>query len=227
MSERAPVLLSVSRARCALAVAGVLVVTAGLAAELLERAVGHPLVITSRLSLSYEGNLPTFYSTVLLFSCALALAVLAQSAVDRRADWRLLSLVFALMALDEAASFHELLNQDRTLGGVFFYGWVIPGIAVVALLAVFFLPFVAGLHKPLRGRIVVAGSLYVGGALVVELVLGVWTDRHGQLGLGYALIDLVEEALEIAGASVFLWALLCQISVVNARVAVLDDSALS
>ncbi|MFO0630985.1 MAG: hypothetical protein U0325_35900 [Polyangiales bacterium] len=38
--------------------------------------------------------------------------------------------------------------------------------------------------------------------------LGWWTERYGDAGLGYAMIDWVEEMLELTGASLFLFAVL-------------------
>jgi hypothetical protein len=57
-------------------------------------------------------------------------------------------------------------------------------------------------------KVALAGALYVGGALGVELLLGLWTDRHGELNFVWAVIDMAEEGLEIVGSSLFLYALL-------------------
>ena len=42
----------------------------------------------------------------------------------------------------------------------------------------------------------------------MELPLGWWMDRAGSHNLTYALIDWVEESLEMIGVSVFLYALI-------------------
>ncbi|WP_228680788.1 hypothetical protein [Myxococcus xanthus] len=42
---------------------------------------------------------------------------------------------------------------------------------------------------------------------MMELPLGWWAEQHGNDNLVYALIDHVEEALELIGASLFLAAL--------------------
>ena len=57
-------------------------------------------------------------------------------------------------------------------------------------------------------RFVLAGALYVGGAVLFELPLGWWTARHGDDGLGYYLIVWCEETLELAGLTLFAGALL-------------------
>jgi len=49
-----------------------------------------------------------------------------------------------------------------------------------------------------------AGAIFVGGAMGVELALAYWTDLHGSGNLVYALIDWVEETMEMTGAGLFL-----------------------
>ncbi|AKF85397.1 hypothetical protein MFUL124B02_11760 [Myxococcus fulvus 124B02] len=163
------------------------------------------------LSLSYERNLPTWYASTLLLGCALVLAGIAQVAGrSREPGWRhwwALTLAFAYISLDESVGLHEHLGGLLSLGGVLFFTWVVPAAVLVLLGGLAFLPFLARLPARRRGQFILAGLLYVGGALVMELPLGWWTEQHGNDNLVYALIDHVEEALELVGASLFLVAL--------------------
>lgn len=195
-----------------LVVGWVLVVGAGVVVEVLRFAVVGDFDLAASFSLSLEANVPTWYSSVLLFSCALLLWANGDVEVKRpnarwHWHWRGLAVVFAAISMDEVASFHERLNAFAHLGGVLYYAWVIPFGALVVVVGVLCLPFLGGLPRVTRLRFVVAGALYVGGALGVELVLGAWTDGHGPMNLTYRLIDAVEEGGEIAGASLFLWSL--------------------
>ena len=163
------------------------------------------------LSLSYERNLPTWYASGLLLCCALALAAIARHAAltgaPRRRHWWGLAAAFLYLSMDESVGLHEHLSDWVHLHGVLYFSWVVPaGVAVLAL-ALAYLPFLA--HLPVRPRrqFLVAGALYVTGALGMELPLGYWTELHGNDNLVYALIDLVEESLELLGASLFLAAL--------------------
>jgi len=165
------------------------------------------------LSLSEEANLPTWYSSMLLFSCGVALAAIAATVARAggpyRRHWAFLGLVFVYMSLDETAQLHERLNSVvPPLHGAFYFGWIIPAGIVVALLGVAYLRFVAHLPASTRRRFILAGALYVGGALGMEVPLGIWADRSGADNLGYVLIDFVEESLEMFGATLFLLALL-------------------
>jgi hypothetical protein len=162
-------------------------------------------------SLSYEGNVPTWYATCLLFSCGLALVEIAtqvsRSGARFRGHWWFLAITFFYMSLDELVGIHENLADLVPAGGVLYFNWVIPAGVAVALFGLAYLPFLLHLPGDLRRRFVIAGIIYVSGALLMELPLGYWTERAGSDNLTYALIDLVEECLEIIGASLFLLAL--------------------
>lgn len=193
------------------------VVGAGVVAEVL-RFSGREGAWTNTFSLTLEGNIPTWYSSVLLAFCALALFTVGRdhAAPDLhsrsrwrwRWHWRGLAVVFAAISMDEVAGFHERINQTAHFGGVLYYAWVIPFGALVVVIAILWLPLLAALPMPTRRRFVAAALLYVGGALGVELVLGAWASAHGPMNLTYRMIDAVEEGAEIAGASLFLWSLL-------------------
>jgi hypothetical protein len=162
-------------------------------------------------SLSYEVNFPNWFSSVLLAGCACLLALAAVEARQRgdayRRHWWGLALGFAYISLDEVVQLHELTNRWFDLHGVFFFGWVIPAGLIVAVLGLCYLRFLSHLPAETRRDFVRAGVVYVGGALGVEVVLGMWTDRYGTDNLGYAFIDLIEESMEIFGAALFLCAL--------------------
>ena len=111
------------------------------------------------------------------------------------------------VSLDEAAEIREHLG-----GLIGTHGPVlrlcISAIGVVLVLAVIYWPFLRALPRVTRNRMLLAAVIYVGGAAGMELPLGWWTERHGNAGLGYALIDWVEETMEMIGAAVALLALM-------------------
>ena len=164
-------------------------------------------VLVPRLSLSYEHNVPTWLASSLLLACALAAGAIARGAERWRRHWWGVAAVFAYASLDEAAQLHEHLGGHLETGGVLYFDWVIPAAAILGVLAAVFLPFVRALPAATRRRLVVAGAIYVGGAVAMELPLGWWTERAGPDSLGYGLIDWVEETLELIGASLALAAL--------------------
>ena len=164
--------------------------------------------LRSALSLSYEGNLPTWYSSGLLWTAGLGLGLCgARDEGREQARWWMLAALFMLMSLDEAISLHEHLGGAE-LHGVLYFSWVVPGALLTAAFAVTYLGFWLRLPRPTRRGFACAFGLYVGGALGMELPLGAWFEAHGDENLGYALLDAVEESLEICGLSVFLVAIL-------------------
>jgi len=168
--------------------------------------------IVAILSLSEEANVPTWYSSCLLFACAAALALVARaqslSGARHRRRWWVLSAAFLLVSADEIVGLHERSNALFDFGGVLSFGWVVLGAAATALLGIVCAPVLSDLPRSIRRRFIAAGILYVFGALVMELPLGYWMARTGSGDLTYALIDCVEESLEILGATVLLDALL-------------------
>lgn len=207
-------------ARRALFGATALVSALGLGAELLKAAYGMSgkRGLVPMFSLSYEQNIPTWYASALLFACALLLALAARASAGAEVKrWWLLAAGFLYISVDETAEIHEQASAWFSFSGVLTFGWVIPAAAVVLALFVYYLRFLAALPRRTRLRFIVAGTLYVTGALLFELPLGAWTSRYGTDNLGYALIDWVEETLELAGLCLFILALLDHLGSMSIR----------
>lgn len=169
-------------------------------------------VLLPFFSLSVEANLPTFYAALLLAGCGVLLLLVgagaAQTGAPFRRRWKALGAVFLYLSLDEAVELHEHLGKLLQFGGVLYYSWVVPAGVLVLALGLLYLPLLRHLPQKTRRRFVLAGVLYVGGALALELPLGWWAERAGTENLRYALLDWVEESLELAGSSLFLVSLL-------------------
>ena len=99
------------------------------------------------------------------------------------------------------------MNAWFDLSGVLYFGWVIPAAILVSVFVLSYRRFLEDLPRITRFRFIRAGAVFVGGAMGVELILGYWTELHGIDNLGYALIDWVEETMEMAGVGLFISAL--------------------
>ena len=168
-----------------------------------------------------ERNLPTAFSTFLLLLAAAMLTLIA--CVERRwrhrvAHWAVLALGFALMAIDEAWAFHERLTvpMREALGnrdpGIFYDAWVVPALALLLVLALFFARFLLGLPSSTRLRFLVAGVVYVGGAVGIELIEGRFVETHGDRNLTFGTISTIEETMEMVGVILFIRALLVHLA---------------
>jgi hypothetical protein len=170
-------------------------------------------VVISRFDLNGEGTIPSWYSTVLLFSAAALLWLVSrrdQKGLGRH--WLVLAVIFVLLSLDECASLHERtikpLRDKLHTSGVFYFAWIIPAMAMVATLGIAYLPFLRRLPRKTQRLFVAAAVLYLMGAVGMEMVSGVWVQQHDEANLTAAMLAVPEELLEMIGVSVFIYALL-------------------
>ena len=212
--------LSPRRVAFALAIVAATLMLGSVLVHVLAFSTGHDHMMGLRplLDLDKEANLPSLFSALLLVLVGALLALVALVQRQRHAGtahWWVLAAIAAAMGVDEAASVHELLIEPtrRVLGGqptgVLHFAWVVPGALVVAAFLVAFWRFHLRLPQPLRGRVQLAGLLYLGGALGVELLAGRHVSLHGADNLAYAAgLVTLEEGLELAGVLVAIHALL-------------------
>lgn len=174
------------------------------------------------INLDGEQNLPALFSTGLLLCASLLLALVAMLERGCKAPdaskWAILACGFLVMGMDEALSIHEKAIEPlrALLGGenlgIFFFAWVIPGIALVAVLGVFFLPFLFRLPRRTAIAFAVSAAIYLSGALGIELVEGWWREEHGHRNLAYHAMVSLEEGMEMIGVIGFIHALLAYIA---------------
>ena len=182
--------------------------------------------LTKLVDLDRENSLSTWYSIMLLAATSLAFLLIAWiSRRDQDRMWRYwlaLGLMFAAFSIDEQILGHESVGASIDdyfdNGGPFFYAWVVPGMIAVALAALAFIPFIRSLTPSLRARLAIAAGLYVGGALVMEMISGVVAETWGVDTLGYETTTSIEEMFEIAGVSFFLVILVGEISRLTSEV---------
>ena len=168
-----------------------------------------------------ELNIPAYFSSILLLSSSLLLAIITllkfKAKDTYRSHWSTLALGFLFMAVDEMLTIHEHLNKPfiRLMGenrsSLFTFAWVIPGMIIVGLMGLLFLKFLINLPKKHRNAFILAGSIYVFGALGIEMIGANYADSHGLHNLTYSMITICEESCEMAGVIVFIWPLLVYI----------------
>lgn len=177
--------------------------------------VGRNWLITL-FDLGGEANIPSTFSGGLLLLCALLLGAIAlekrRSGAAFAQHWAVLSGVFFYLSLDELARLHDTLSGPLSRlyapGGALLYLWVVPYGVAVLLLLLGSLWFLAHLPATTRRLFLLAGFLYVGGALGMELIEASSNSRGIQTGFVPLLSVAVEETLEMLGTVVFLYGLL-------------------
>jgi hypothetical protein len=164
-----------------------------------------------------EGNLPTWYSVVLMAAAAAAVwAVARERRSLGRADavaWYGLAAVVALMSLDEMVSLHEaaghLLDERTDVPVVGKYAWIVPGSAATVAAAWVLLRAVRSLPAVTRQRLIGAATVFIGAALGIEVLEALLlNDGHNYLGDGMHVLTGTQECLEMLGVVLFLRAML-------------------
>lgn len=186
------------------------------------------LVITSELltvlqkdlkllfDFNLEANVPTFFSTIMLFSCATVLAVIAlvrkQNGEKFAAHWGFLSFIFYLLSLDEAAQIHEKLG---TILRVMFNHantrplWIIGGLIVVAIMGYLYKDFMLHLQPRVRWFFIIGAVLFVMGSVGID-AFGSWfiLKNYNREHIYYRINVFFEETSEFTGLLTFLYILL-------------------
>lgn len=199
----------------ALAVTSALLLLAGVASMELAWA-GYPSTfgLVELFDIDVEGSVPCYFSALMLL-LASGLCALHAKALTHHAtrNWWLLAVVFSVMSIDEIVGYHESwsgrLQNSFDTGGVFHFAWVVPAMVLVAVFALSQVQFLRTVAPSLAKGLLVAGAVYVGGALGMEMLGGLAVES---LGTGdnriYDGIVVVEEGLEMLGLVLLIRALL-------------------
>jgi hypothetical protein len=176
------------------------------------------------LYVDFEGNLPTWWSSMTLLACAGVAAFLASMdrtafggvARTRRQDWGWLALFLLALAADEAASLHELMQ--RPLRSLLHsehwlrYPLIVPGVIVSGLVVLRFRRFARTLGAT-RRRLAIGALVFAFGAFGVEAIGGRFAPEVFGRNTTYEVLTLLEETTEMVGSTMVLIALLRHIAV--------------
>lgn len=168
--------------------------------------------------LDAEANLPSLFSTLLLFGGAAICAVIALTGRQLRDPftrvWGGLAWLFVYLAVDENAQFHErpaeFIGGLLGTGGFLTYIWVIPYALLCLVLGLSLIRFLLHLPERTRYALLAAGFLYVMGAAGFELIEGqlVWLNALSVNQPPYILLVTVEEGFEMVGMTLLIVTLL-------------------
>lgn len=208
----------------AFALCVVFLVLAHIAMQAIRLCTGRDTVygLVPMLDLGRERNLPAFYSSIAILVCSVFLTIIGAAKRKQKEPyalhWLALAAIFLFLSADEALGLHELwyeaVKSHFKLSGFLYAGWVIPYGLAVLLLGVTFWRFLMKLPARTRRLFIVAGAIYVVGALCMEMVGGKYLEMVGgvdtpddQRGVAWVIYATIEETLEMAGIVVFIYAL--------------------
>ena len=173
---------------------------------------GGLMTLVDQFNLDGEMNLPTYYSCGLLALCGFLLVLVARRVRQTHAPmlwhWTILAWGFFTMSFDEFGGIHDRISvalashAPGVAHGPLHYVWIVVGIPFVAVIGAFYIPFLLHLSGPFRRSMMLAGAVYVGGVLGMEMIGGWYSDRHGQ-NLFYMVLVAIEESMEMGGCILF------------------------
>ncbi len=171
-----------------------------------------------------EANIIAWYSASTILLCSLLLGIIAfVKKVDHDSytlHWGILSFIFLYLSADEAAMLHEIadkpLREFLNLGGFFYYSWIIPAGVAFLIFGMAYLKFLIHLPSKTRWLFIIAGGIFVGGAIGLESFSGLYDDMYmqGEIASDWFVIifETTEEFMEMLGIVIFIHALLDYIS---------------
>jgi hypothetical protein len=181
--------------------------------------IGSPFELVNRLlNLNGEMNIPTWYSSMQLFSAAVLYGVFALRNVDRSFATRSLFLfpLFLLMfSIDEVACIHEWLGKKTDVllpsgtrqgtwfetTGIWFFVIGVP-VSALCFLTLIYLKTYYGRSRKVFRLMMIGMAIFFGGAIGVEILSNV----PGSGSLGQIVEVVLEEGMEMAGVTVLIWA---------------------
>ena len=159
--------------------------------------------------LDREENIPARYSLlILLLSSGLliAIAFTERNKGARFVYWLGLGTAFLFLGIDEWRSIHEHLGGSWNTSGLLFFAWIIPYGIAVGIFALLYLRFLLNLPRRFGVLFIIAGLIFITGAMGFEALGGRHTELHGRTG-AYVVYATIEEILEMVGVVVFIYAL--------------------
>lgn len=167
----------------------------------------------------HEANFPSIYSALSLGFCGYLLSMIAAFKRTERAayarHWKWLSIIFFALAVDEACSIHEisipLLRTVIKSEGFLYFPWILPASILVFIFLLVFRKFIFSLPLRTKALFILAGAIYVGGAIGMESIGGYIADTPGLHPAAYSVAATIEELLEMLGVIIFIYALLSYI----------------
>lgn len=165
-----------------------------------------PWLLREIFDVDEEESFSTWFSAVILLICSALLFLIALSKNKIRETgtlyWYGLAFGFCILSMDEVVGIHETFNTITTVA------WTVPATWLTFLLLLVYWKFLVDLPQPSKKQFLIAGAVYLSGGLLVEHLADYYVEVFKMDNFGYSLLTALEEFLEMAGAVIFISALL-------------------
>jgi hypothetical protein len=181
-----------------------------------------------------EGNLPAWFSVLLLGGVSLLLFATARirrvKGLGAALEWSLLGWFVVAMSLDEMTSVHEFvggkIDEQVHVPLIAGYAWIVPGAIIAAGAALVGWRALRSLPAHTRRALVIAAAVFVAGALVLEVAEALLTDESGTFGTAPKLVTGAQELLEMLGTIMIAMTMLREVRRLSAYIGVADPASL-
>ena len=172
--------------------------------------------VLRRIDLDYDLAFAQLYETTMMLACAGVLAVIAvakkRSGCRWTFHWAMLAVIFLYLGIDDGTNLHELFTQPLRskfgAHGLLFFAWVIPFGLFALGVGLAYLRFLLALDRRSAVLFALSGATFIFGVLVMEMIDGALADRFGVDSLQYIAGMILEQTLQYAGITLFLYGLL-------------------
>jgi hypothetical protein len=167
-----------------------------------------------------KANIPQTFQAIGLLAIAFFLFGIAR---HNRAQnnpltiyWKVLAWIFVFLTFDgicgihnQMHAFHAKNDEEQRKQGVFFFSWTLAYMGLMLPVGIWYLNFLFKLPRTLAIEILVAGVIYVMGAMGMEMVYGWFRAHYGHVrGSTVAILTTIEESMETLGEMLMLYTLL-------------------
>lgn len=175
-----------------------------------------------------EESIPTYFSAINLLFAGILLALIT-NLKSRLNDpftmhWKVLSILFILLSIDEVAGFHEMtidpLVRTYQLTGYMRFPWVILGLIFMTGFSLYFLQFLRALPKPYIRGFFCSCLIFLSGSIGLETISAkiFISLEQSPKDLIYNLVTTMEESCEMLGVIMFIIVLLSYIKSMRANI---------
>ena len=175
-----------------------------------------------------EESIPTYFSAINLLFAGILLALITNFKSKLNdpfaMQWRILSILFILLSIDEIAGFHEMtiapLVQAYQLNGYLRFPWVILGVIFMTGFSMYYFQFLKALPKPYIKGFCCSCLIFLTGAIGIEIISAkIFISREESAkDLIYNLVTTIEESCEMIGIIMFIKVLLSYLKSMNSSI---------
>jgi hypothetical protein len=172
-----------------------------------------------------EESIPTYFSAINLLFAGILLAIITNFKSKLNdpftMQWKLLSIIFVLLSIDEIAAFHEMaidpLVRAYNLSGYMRFPWVILGLIFMAGFSLYYFQFLKALPKPYIKGFFCSCLIFLSGSIGLETISAkiFISLEQSPKDLMYNLVTTLEESFEMIGIIMFINVLLSYLKSMN------------